>query len=179
MNTFQSQATFTTARLLRNAVAGVGIALLSQAALAQTVLVQNAWARATVQGQKATGVFMSLSSPAGARLKSVSTPVAGIAEVHEMRMDGDVMNMAARKDGLELPAGKTVELKPGGYHLMLMDLKIALKKGSTIPLTLVFVDSRGVESKTELKVPVGFAAPTPEQPIPHGIAEDRPMAPSK
>lgn len=179
MNLFQSRPTSATRRLLSKALAAAGIALLAQTALAQTVLVQDAWARATVQGQMATGVFMRLSTPAGARLKSASTPVAGLAEVHEMRMDGDVMKMAALKDGLELPAGKTVELKPGSYHLMLMDLKMPLKKDSTIPLTLVFVDSRGVQSKTELKVPVGFAAPTPEEPIRHGITEDRPMAPSK
>jgi copper(I)-binding protein len=179
MNAFQSRTTFTIARLLRNAVAAGGIALLAQTALAQTVLVQNAWARATVPGQMATGVFMSLSSPAGARLKSVSTPVAGIAEVHEMRMDGDVMKMAALKDGLELPAGKTVELKPGSYHLMLMDLKTALKKDSSIPLTLVWVDSKGVEGKTELKVPVGLAAPLQGEHSQQGLHDPRAMSPSK
>lgn len=74
-----------------------------------------------------------------------------------MKMDGDVMKMRAVEGGLELPAGKTVELKPGGYHVMLMDLKAALPKDSTIPLTLVFKDAKGVESKVELKVPVSTA----------------------
>jgi copper(I)-binding protein len=161
MNSFASRPPSAGARLLRHTVAAMGLALLAQSALAQAVVVKDAWARATVPGQQATGVFMSLSSPAGARLKSVSTPVAGIAEVHEMRMEGDVMKMSALKDGLELPPGKTVELKPGSYHLMLMDLKVPLKRDSTIPLTLVLVDSKGVESKTELKVPVGTAAPMP------------------
>ena len=137
-----------------------GLTLLSQIAAAQSVDVKDAWARATVQGQKATGVFMSLTSAGASRLKSVSTPVAGVAEVHEMRMEGDVMKMAALKNGLELPAGKTVELKPGSYHLMLMDLKMPLRKDTTIPLTLVFVDAKGAETKTDLVVPVDAAAPS-------------------
>jgi copper(I)-binding protein len=148
------------ATLLRRAAAVVFTsALLCQAALAQTVVVKDAWVRATVQGQKATGAFMNLSSAEGSRLKSVSSPVAGVAQVHEMRMDGDIMKMAALPNGLELPAGKTVELKPGGYHVMLMDLKMPLPKDSSVPLTLVFVDAKGVESKTELKLPVNAAAP--------------------
>jgi copper(I)-binding protein len=61
--------------------------------------------------------------------------------------------------GLDLPAGKAVELKPGGYHVMLMDLKTDLKKDTTIPLTLIFKDAKGMETKTEIKVPVATAAP--------------------
>jgi copper(I)-binding protein len=61
--------------------------------------------------------------------------------------------------GLDLPAGKAVELKPGGYHVMLMDLKVALPKDTTIPLTLTFKDAKGVETRTELKVPVQQFAP--------------------
>lgn len=158
MRTFHLPA-FSTPATLRRAAATFTVALLCQAALAQTVEVKNAWVRATVQGQKATGAFMSLSAPSGARLKSVSSPVAGVAEVHEMRMEGDVMKMRAMENGLELPAGKTVELKPGGYHLMLMDLKMPLQKDSSVPLTLVFVDAKGVESKTELKLPVNTMPP--------------------
>jgi copper(I)-binding protein len=80
-----------------------------------------------------------------------------VTEVHEMKMEGDIMKMKAVAGGLDLPAGKTVELKPGGYHVMLMDLKAALPKDSTIPLTLVFKDAKGVESRLELKVPVATA----------------------
>ena len=146
--------------LLRGAaVASFTAALLCHAALAQTVTAKDAWARATVQGQKATGAFMSLTSAKGTRLVAVNTPAAAIAEVHEMRMEGDIMKMAAVQGGLELPAGKTVELKPGGYHLMLMDLKMPLQKDSSIPMTLVFKDATGVESRLELKVPVSTAAP--------------------
>ncbi|MDO8772853.1 MAG: copper chaperone PCu(A)C [Burkholderiaceae bacterium] len=133
--------------------------LLSTALWAQAVDVKNAWARATVQGQQATGAFMQLTAKDGAKLVSVSSPVAGVAEVHEMKMEGDVMKMRAVQGGLDLPAGKSVELKPGGYHVMLMDLKSALPKDTSIALTLVFKDAKGAESKMELKVPVSTAAP--------------------
>ena len=148
-----------TSVLCHAALATAAAALLCHAALAQTVQVQNAWVRATVQGQTASGAFMQLSSPTAMWLKSVSTPVAGVTQVHAMRMEGDIMKMQALENALELPAGKTVELKPGGYHVMLMDLKMALKKDSSIPMTLVFVDAKGVETKTELKVPVSTSAP--------------------
>lgn len=136
------------------------LALGSMAAMAQTaaVKVEGAWARATVQGQKGTGAFMSLTAKDGAQLVGVSTPVAGVAEVHEMKMEGDVMKMRALPS-LDLPAGKKVDLKPGGYHVMLMDLKAPLAKDSTIPVTLLFKDAKGVESKLELKLPVATAAP--------------------
>jgi copper(I)-binding protein len=146
--------------LRRAAAAGLCATLMGHAAWAQDVVVQNAWVRATVTGQKATGAFMSLTSATGSRLKSVTTPVAGVAEVHEMRVEDNIMKMQALKGGLELPAGKTVELKPGSYHLMLMDLKMPLPKDSSIPLTLVFVNARGVESKSELTLPVSVMAPT-------------------
>lgn len=139
--------------------AAVAATLLSTAALAQTVEVKGAWARATVQGQKASGAFMQLTAKDKAQLVSVSSPVAGVAEVHEMKMDGDVMKMRAVQGGLELPAGKAVDLKPGGFHVMLMDLKTPLVKDTTVPLTLVFKDSKGVEFKTEINVPVSLAAP--------------------
>ena len=139
-------------------VAATALALAAGSAQAQTVDVQGAWARATVQGQKATGAFMKLTAKDDAKLVSASSPVAGVVEVHEMKMEGDVMKMRAIP-GLDLPAGKAVELKPGGYHVMLMDLKMPLQKDTTIPLTLTFKDAKGVESKTELKVPVQQAAP--------------------
>ena len=122
------------------------------------VTVEGAWARATVQGQRGTGAFMNLTAAQGTRLVGVSTPVAGVAEVHEMKMDGDVMKMRA-VPVLDLPAGKLVQLKSGGYHLMLMDLKQPLAVGSTLPLTLVFRDSKGLQSQLALTLPVSAAAP--------------------
>jgi copper(I)-binding protein len=140
-------------------LASIALSGFAFAASAQGVIVQDAWARATVQGQKATGAFMKLTAAADTKLVSVTTPVAAVAEVHEMKMDGGVMTMRALDGGLVLPAGKAVELKPGGYHLMLMDLKLPLQKDTTIPLTLVFKDAAGKETRTELKLPVSAAAP--------------------
>ena len=134
--------------------------LWAAAAGAQTTAVQvdGAWARASVQGQKGTGAFMRLTAPQGARLVGVESPAAGIAEVHEMKMDGDIMRMRA-VPALDLPAGKMVELKPGGYHLMLQDLKAPLMKDSVVPITLVFQDAQGAETRLSLSVPVGTGAP--------------------
>ena len=119
--------------------AAIVAALLSAPAWAQTaaVKVEGAWARASVQGQKATGAFMRLTAKDGARLVRAESPAAGLAEVHEMKMEGDIMKMRAVPT-LDLPAGKTVELKPGGYHIMLLDLKAPLAKDSAVPVTLVF-----------------------------------------
>ncbi len=126
---------------------------------AQTVEVKNAWARSTVPGQKGTGAFMTLTSKDTLTLVGASSPAAGVTEIHEMKMEGDVMKMRALPKGLDLPAGKVVELKPGGYHVMLMDLKGPLAKETTLPLTLLFKDAKGVESRIELKLPVSTAAP--------------------
>ena len=120
--------------------------------------VEGAWVRAAVPGQAGTGAFMKLTARQAMQLVGVTTPVAGTAEVHEMKMEGDVMRMRPVPQ-VDLPAGRTVELKPGGYHLMLMDLKQALKAGATVPLTLVFRDAQGVERKLELKVAVATQAP--------------------
>lgn len=136
------------------------LTLASMAALAETpaVKVEGAWARATVQGQKGTGAFMSLTAKEGMTLIGLSSPVAGVAAVHEMKMEGDIMKMRAMPN-LDLPAGKKVDLKPGGYHIMLMDLKAPLVLGSTVPVTLLFKDAKGVPSKLELKLPVSTVAP--------------------
>lgn len=143
------------------------LATLSTTALAQAVDVKGAWARATVQGQKATGAFMTLTAKDRGQLVSVSSPVAGIVEVHEMKMDGDVMKMRAVEGGLDLPAGKPVALKPGGYHVMLMDLKTPLQKDTTIPMTLVFKDAKGAQSNLAIMVPVFTTAPANAGPAGH------------
>lgn len=127
---------------------------------AQTVEVKDAWVRSTVPGQKGTGAFMKITAKNGASLIGVSSPVAGVSEVHEMKMDGDVMKMRAMP-ALELPAGKAVELKPGGYHVMLMDLKSPVLPGSMVPVTLLFKDSKGTESKVELNLEARTVAAAP------------------
>jgi copper(I)-binding protein len=139
-------------------LSGVLLALNCGNLYAQNVEVKNAWVRASVTGQKATGAFMSITAKSSVQLVGASSPMAGVAEVHEMKMEGNVMKMNA-VPALDLPAGKTVELKPGSYHVMLMDLKSTLSKGSTVALTLSFKDAKGVSSKLELKVPVLAAAP--------------------
>jgi hypothetical protein len=125
------------------------------------VTVSDAWVRGTVTGQQATGAFMQLKAPADAALVSASSPVAGVVEIHEMKMDGGVMRMSAIKR-LALPAGKTVDLKPGGYHVMLMDLTQPLKEGETVPVTLTFEDKAGRKQTVEVKAPVrALTAPAP------------------
>ena len=99
------------------------------------VSVTNAWVRGTVAGQTVTGAFMELKASEHATLLGVSSPVAGTVEVHEMSMDKGVMKMRAVPK-LALPMGKAVILKPGSYHIMLMDLKQPLKKGDSVSLTL-------------------------------------------
>jgi len=121
--------------------------------------IKDAWIRTAVQGQSGTGGFMKLQAPSGSRLVGISTPEAGLAEVHEMKMDGDVMRMRPLPNGLELPARQTVELKPGGYHLMLTQLKQALPVGGTVPLTLDFVDAEGRKSSAKVELPVRAAPP--------------------
>lgn len=124
----------------------------------QPVQVTGAWVRATVAGQMGSGAFMKITARAATRLVGISSPVAGVADVHEMKMDGDIMKMRAVQS-LDLPAGKTVELKAGGYHVMLMDLKQSLTAGSSVPLTLRFKNAKGVESKLDISVPVSTVAP--------------------
>src|SRR5262245_48846190 len=142
-------------------------ALLSVALIAITlpavaeVSVTGAWVRGTVTGQKTTGAFMQLSSPVDTALVAVTTPAARIAEVHEMKMDGGVMKMNA-VDKVALPAGKSVELKPGGYHVMLVDLVSPLKEGDTVPLKLTFEDKAGTKQTIDVKAIVRpLAAGTP------------------
>lgn len=135
------------------------VLLCATAAQAQGVSVENPWARATVPGQRATGAFMQLQSKEGAKLVGGASSVAGVVEVHEMKLDGGVMKMRAVAGGLDLPAGQTVELKPGSYHIMLMDLKAPLEVGSVVPLTLTFKDAKGAESKVEVKAKVSMQPP--------------------
>ena len=129
------------------------LALACSASWAQTTFA-DAWIRGTVAQQKASGLFARLTSAQGARLVSVSTPVAGLVEIHEMSMAGDVMKMRALPSGLVLPAGKAVELKPGGYHVMLMDLKQQLKVGDTVTVTWVLEGADKKRETVEVKVPV-------------------------
>lgn len=134
-------------------LAAVPAAFTLSAALAQPapVQAQNVWARATPPRAAAAAVYITLTSPGGDTLTGVSTPAAKTAQVHEMRMDGTVMRMRALDNGLELPAGKTVTLAPGGYHIMLEGLKAPLKAGETVPLHLTFRNAPPLDVKAEVR----------------------------
>ena len=135
-------------------------ALASLPAMAQ-VSVSEPWVRATVPQQKATGAFMQLKAEKGSRLVEARSPVAGVVEIHEMAMKDGTMTMRAIP-GLELPAGKAVELKPGGYHVMLMDLKQQVKEGETVPITLVVEGADKKKENVEVKATVRAVTARPD-----------------
>lgn len=132
--------------------AALALAGAACAAAAETT-VANAWVRGTVPKQQASGAFMQITSAQGGRLVAAASPVAGVSEIHEMKMDGGVMKMGA-VPALELPAGQMVELKPGGYHVMLMGLKQQLKAGDQVPLTLTIEGRDGKKETLQLSLPV-------------------------
>ena len=137
---------------MKHIVFAFALALAASASVAQ-VQVKAPWVRATVPQQTAAGAFMQLISPTDARLVSASSPVAGVVEIHEMRMEKDVMKMRA-VPGVDIPAGKGVELKPGGYHVMLMNLKAQMKEGDVVPITLVVEGKDKKRQTIEVKAPV-------------------------
>lgn len=122
----------------------LGLALMFGAftlpAWAQTVKVEDPWVQATVAGQKATAAFMKLTADAPVKLTGGKTPVAPVVEIH---IPG----------GLPLEAGKTMELKPGGYHVMLIDLPKPVEVGQKVPLTLIFTDAQGKEFEVAVEAP--------------------------
>lgn len=132
------------------AVAG---SMLAATAGAQSVEVKEAWVRGTVPAQKVTGAFMDLTGKTAARLVAVESPVAGKAEIHNMKMESGVMKMFP-VDSIDLPAGKTVKLAPGGYHVMLLDLKRELKAGERVPLKLTVEHADKKRETVELAVEV-------------------------
>ncbi len=134
-------------------------ALTLAAGAAAEVRVDEPWARATVAGQQASGAFMTLTSTTDARLVSVQSPAAGVAEIHEMALENNVMRMRP-VGSLALPAGKPVELRPGGYHLMLLDLKKPLEAGQSVGLMLTVEDSQGKRERIDVQAqirPLGAA----------------------
>ena len=138
-------------------VALLGAALLASASASASaqaqVVVKDAWVRATVPQQKATGAFMQLTAGQDTRLVSVSSAAVPVVELHEMSMQDHVMKMR-QLPALDLPAGRAVELKPGSYHLMLLELKQPMKVGDSVPLTLVFEDKAGKRQSVEVKAEV-------------------------
>lgn len=133
------------------------------------VSVTAPWVRATVPVQKSTGAFMHLQSASPARLLAVSSDVAQSVELHQMEMEGDVMRMK-RVDGIDLPAGKGVNLASGGFHIMLVGLKRQLKEGEVVNLTLVLQHADERRESLTVKVPVKpltFVSPAAAGPMAH------------
>jgi copper(I)-binding protein len=130
-------------------LAVAALAALAAAAHAQ-VAADQPWVRTTVAQQTTTGAFMTLTSAKGGKLVAASSPIAAEVEVHEMKMEGDLMKMR-HLDALPLPAGKAVELKPGAYHLMMMGLKAPVKAGDVVPISLVVEDASGKRQTVDVK----------------------------
>lgn len=153
--------------LIRLTTILLSAALINGATTAQTVTVADAWVRATVAAQRATGAFLKLTVQGGdATLIAASSPVAGVTQIHEMAMSEGVMRMREVPGGVPLKAGQSFELKPGGYHIMMMDLKQPVKAGDRVPLTLTIKQANGQQITTQVDAEVrglnGQAA------MPHG-----------
>ncbi len=119
----------------------------AQNAKVGSVQIESAYTRSTVPGQMAAGGFMKIENKGAAdQLVSASSPISGEVQLHEMAMEGNVMKMRQVKD-IPLPAGGSVELKPGGLHLMFMNIKAPLAAGETIPVKLKFAKAGEVEVK--------------------------------
>lgn len=117
------------------------------------ITVEDSWIRATAPGQTVAGGYMKITSMKPGSLISVSTPITARASLHEMSMQDGVMKMRAVPK-IALPAGKTVELKPGGYHLMLMNLSRPLHPGDTVPVTLTFEGTDKKQEQVQINVEV-------------------------
>lgn len=122
------------------------------------VTVQGPWVRATVAQQKVTGAFMAITSTVDAHVVGITSPVADRVEIHEMKMNNEIMTMRAIPS-LPLDAGKTVQLAPGGFHIMLFGLRQQLKAGDSIPLTLMIEDSQKRRTPVNVKAVAKSAAP--------------------
>ena len=142
------------------------ILLASVAALAinawaqSTVKVEDAWVRGTVAQQKATGAFMRLTAQRDTRLVAVSSPVAGVVEIHEMSMDNGVMKMRP-VPAIDIKAKGEAVLKPGSLHVMLIDLKAPMKEGDSVPITLTFDDGSSKQVDAKVVRPTANPMPAP------------------
>ena len=157
-------------RLILPLVAAIALsALCIVTALAENTVVKAgdleitaAWMRATLPGQPVAAGYMIIENKGSEpdRLLSASSTATPMTEVHNMAMDGDIMKMAELNDGLEIPAGGKVELKPGGTHIMFMDLKQGFKEGETVRMTLKFANA----GEADIDLPVQAAGSKEMQP---------------
>lgn len=135
--------------------------LLAQSVTAGKLVIDHPWSRQTAPGQKVGGGFLTITNKGKAddRLISASSSVAGEVQLHTMSMDGGVMRMRQLKDGISIPAGKSVALKPGGLHIMFIGLKRPFALGETIPVILRFQRQGAVTVRFKVE-PVGANGPS-------------------
>jgi periplasmic copper chaperone A len=140
-------------RLILNAATCAALTLASATAAYADVTVKEPWVRGTVASQKSTGAFMQLTTTEPVRLVEAKSGAAKIVEIHEMRMEGDRMMMKA-VPGIDVVPGQTLELKPGGYHVMLIDVVKPLNAGDKVPLTLVLEGKDKKRTQVEVSAEV-------------------------
>jgi hypothetical protein len=139
-------------------VLGLLLAFLPAAAFAHdyklgALEISEPWTRATAPTAPTAGGYLSITNKGTTpdRLIAVRSAAAGKVQVHEMKMDGNIMRMRELEHGLAIPAGGTVKLAPGGFHLMMMNLKAPLKKGTEVPVTLVFEKAGSVDIELDVE----------------------------
>ncbi|MEZ0288677.1 MAG: copper chaperone PCu(A)C [Methylophilus sp.] len=135
---------------LKHALVIINMASFTALAHAE-VKITNAWVKPTVPGQPVAGAYMTLVSDKDVDIVATQSPVAGKAEIHSMSMEGNIMRMK-KLERLKLKAGQAVALKPGGFHLMLMELNHQIKEGETVPISLVTQDGSGKKATITIKV---------------------------
>ncbi|WP_020694750.1 copper chaperone PCu(A)C [Reyranella massiliensis] len=150
---------------LRRWLVATVIAIFALPAFAQdykvgSLEIVNPWTRATPPSAQSGGGFLTITNKGTTpdRLVAVRSAAANKAEIHEMKMDGNVMRMRELEKGLEIAPGATVELKPGSYHLMFMELKAPFAKDAKIPATLVFEKAGSVDVELSVAA-MGAASP--------------------
>lgn len=130
------------------------------------IKISNAWVKPTMPGQPVAGAYMTLVSDKDIDIVEVDSPVAGKAEIHSMSMEGNIMRMK-RLERLSLKAGKPVELKPGGFHIMLMELNHQIKEGEAVPISLVSQDDTGKRVTQLIKAVAALPKTTESSPDAH------------
>jgi periplasmic copper chaperone A len=141
--------------LLAASLLALPVAIAAQPA---PVKVDQPWARSTVEGQDSSGAYMTLTAREPLTLLGATTPAANIVEIHQMKMEGDVMKMRAAET-LPLKPGEPLRFAPNGYHFMMMDLKAPFRIGSRIAMTLRFRDAKGGVKTLDVSVPVALTPP--------------------
>lgn len=151
--------------MVRLSILGVLLSLLPGIALAAdyklgAIEITQPWSRATPPTAPTAGGFLTITNKGATpdRLIAARTAAAGQAEIHQMKMEGDVMRMREVEKGLDIPAGATVTLAPGGYHLMMIGLKAPLKAGTRVPVTLVFEKAGSIDVELDVQA-MGSTAP--------------------